>query len=190
MAADPDRQQGQPINEVVLQIIPIDFVMSEDCMVVPTQAEYLNLALEVYGRCRPKKPSLSTQLCAPAILLADALPKTLNFRLAPEKSSPLQDGRSLHIACSKSSDQRWISVAWTDGTGSLQTSMSYCLRYRGRGVPRVFSEVRNEIWTTTRQILEKFQARWRVILVNCEPVDSDEVEGRISMNPIIFNLLY
>ncbi|KAJ5671749.1 hypothetical protein N7507_000876 [Penicillium longicatenatum] len=177
MAADADRQQGQPINEVALQIIPIDFIMSEDSIVVPTQTEYLNLALEVYSRCRPKDTSPSPLLSAPAVLLADPLPKTIDFRLASDKGSPLQDGRSLHIAYSKSSDQRWLSVAWSDNSGSLQTSMSYCLRYRNRGTARAIAEVRNEIWAATRHIMERFQAQWKVILVNSEPIDPDEVEA-------------
>ncbi|KAJ5759259.1 Mediator complex subunit Med13 [Penicillium odoratum] len=181
IAADADRQQGQPVNEVALQIIPMDFIMSEDSMVVPTQTEYLNLALEVYSRCRPNNLDLSSLLGAPAILLADPLPKAINFRLAPDKGSPLQDGRSLHIAYSKSSDQRWLSVAWSDSSGSLQTSMSYCLRYRTRGTARPIAEVRNEIWATTRHILEKFQAQWKVILVNSEPIDSEEVEAWTNM---------
>ncbi|KAJ5525586.1 hypothetical protein N7494_012236 [Penicillium frequentans] len=177
MAADADRQQGQPINEVALQIIPMDFIMSENSMVVPTQTEYLNLALEVYSRCRPKDTSSGPLLGAPAVLLADPLPKAINFRLAPDKGSPLQDGRSLHIAYSKSSDQRWLSVAWSDSSGSLQTSMSYCLRYRNRGTARAIAEVRNEVWATTRHIMERFQAQWKVILVNSEPIDPDEVEA-------------
>lgn len=153
--------------------------MSGESMVVPTQTDYLNLALEVYSRCRPNDAESSPVLCTPAILLADPLPKNINFRLVPEKGSPLQDGRSLHIASSKSSDQRWISVAWSDGTGSIQTTMSYCLRYRNRGAARAVAEVRNEIWATTKHIMDKYQARWKVVLVNTEPMDPDEVEGKI-----------
>lgn len=179
LVAEADRRQTKHVNEVVLQIIPIEFVMSEDSMVVPTQTEYVNLALEVYSRCRPKENGTNPLLCAPAILLADNLPKTINFRLAPDKVSPLQDGRSLHIAYSKSCDQRWVSAAWSDGTGSLQTSISYCLRYRNRGSSRTISEVRNEIWATTKHIMDKFQARWKVVLVSTDPMDPDEVDGKL-----------
>lgn len=178
LVVDADRRQTKQVNEVVLQIIPMEFVMSEDSMVVPTQTAYVNLALEVYSRCRPKDAESSPLLCAPAILLAENLPKTLNFRLALDKVSPLQDGRSLHIAYSKSCDQRWVSVAWSDGTGLLQTSMSYCLRYRNRGSSRTISEVRNEIWATTKHIMDKFQARWKVVLVSTDPMDLDEVDGK------------
>lgn len=178
LVAGAERRPTKPVNEVVLQIIPMEFVMSEESMVMPTQTEYVNLALEVYSRCRPKDVESNPLLCAPAILLAENLPKNLNFRLAPDKVSPLQDGRSLHIAYSKSCDQRWVSAAWSDGTGSLQTSMSYCLRYRNRGSSRTVSEVRNEIWATTKHIMDKFQARWKVVLVSTDPMDPDEVDGK------------
>lgn len=148
-------------------------------MVIPTQAEYMNLALEVYGRCRPKDPDFSPLLSASAVLLADSVPKAINFRLAPERSSPLQEGRCLHVAYSKSPDQRWLSVAWSDGIGNLQTSISYCLRYRNKGLSRPMAEVRNDVWGTTKHIMDKYQGRWRVILANTEPIDSDEVEGML-----------
>ncbi|KAJ5168794.1 Mediator complex subunit Med13 [Penicillium canariense] len=177
LVTDADCRQTKQVNEVALQIIPMDFIMSEESIVVPTQTEYLNLALEVYSRCRLKDADTNPLLCAPAILLAENLPKNINFRLAPEKGSPLQDGRSLHIACSKSADQRWVSAAWSDGTGCLQTTMSYCLRYRNRGSARTIAEVRNEIWATTKHIMDKFETRWKVVLVNTEPMDPDEVDG-------------
>lgn len=149
-------------------------------MVVPTQVDYLNLALEVYSRCRPKDADMSPFTCAPPIVLADPTPKSIGFRLASEKSSPLQEGRSLHLALSKSSDQRWLSAAWSDGTGTLQMAMSYCLKYRSRGVPRAISEVRNEIWGTTKHIMDNHQARWKLILVNTEPMDAEDIEGMSS----------
>ncbi|KAJ5899562.1 Mediator complex subunit Med13 [Penicillium taxi] len=176
LVADADFRQAPQVTEVALQIIPMDFIVSLDSMVVPTQMEYLNLAQEVYNRCRPIDTDPSPLLCTPAVVLADTVPKVIHFRLASDKGSPLQDGRVLHIACSKSADQRWLSVAWTDGSGSLQTSMSYCLRYSNRGPARLLSEVRNEIWTTTRHIMDRYQARWKVILVNSEPIDPEELE--------------
>lgn len=182
MVVDADGRESRQMNEVALQIIPMDFIKSGDSIAVPSQPEYLNLALEVYSRCRPGDASPSPLICAPPILLADPLPRAINFRLAPEKTSPLQDGRSLHIACSKSVDQRWVSVAWSDGSGCLQTSTSYCLRYRNGGAPRTIPEVRNEIWAVTKHIIDKFQGRWKVILVNLEPIDSDEVESKFFLS--------
>ncbi|KAJ5595194.1 Mediator complex subunit Med13 [Penicillium hispanicum] len=177
LVADTNRRQARQIDDVVLQIVPMNFIISEDSMVIPAQTDYLNLALEVYNRCCPRDADSSPLLSAAAVLLVESLPKTIHFRLAADQGSPLQDGRSLHIACSKSLDQRWLSVAWSDGTGSIQTSMSYCLRYRNGGSTRMVSEVRGEIWSTTKHIMDKLQARWRVVLVHTEAVDADEVEA-------------
>ncbi|KAJ5773286.1 Mediator complex subunit Med13 [Penicillium paradoxum] len=177
LVADSERRQTRSVGELVLQIIPLEFVMSSETMVVPPQAEYLNLALEVYGRCRPKDADMSPLLCAPPILLADTLPRAISFRLAPERSSPLQEGRSLHIAFSKSLDQRWISVAWSDVPGSIQRSMSYCLRYRQSSGVRPLNEVRNEIWATTKHIMDRFQARWKIQLATTDHMEPDEVEA-------------
>jgi mediator of RNA polymerase II transcription subunit 13 len=179
LVADSERRQARPVNELVLQIIPLEFVMSSETMVVPPQSDYLNLALEVYSRCRPMDVDMSTLLCAPPILLADPLPRAIGFRLSPERASPLQDGRVLHIACSRSLDQRWITVAWSDVPGSIQRTMSYCLRYRQSGTSRPVSEVRQEIWTTTKHIMDKLPARWKIQLVTTEPMEPDEVEGKV-----------
>ncbi|KAJ6049472.1 uncharacterized protein N7446_007198 [Penicillium canescens] len=181
LLVDSERRQVRPVNELVLQIIPMEFVMSSETMVVPSQADYLNLALEVYGRCRPREGDTSSLLCTPPMFLADPLPRAISFRLAPERASPLQDGRSLHIACSRSLDQRWISVAWSDVPGSIQRTVSYCLKYRQSSATRPISEVRNEIWATTKRIMEKIQARWKVQLVATEPMESDEVEAWTSL---------
>ncbi|KAI9046355.1 uncharacterized protein KD926_004195 [Aspergillus affinis] len=176
-ATDPEKQQSRLLNEVVLQIIPMDFVVSTESLVVPPQVEYLRLALEVYSRCPPKSAQPSLVNCAPPMLLAEPLPRSLHFRLASEKSSPLQEGKCLHVACSKSQDQRWISVAWSDNTGSLQRTMSYNLRFRGGSSSRNVHDIRGEIWGATKDIMDRISARWRLILVYTGPVDQDEVDS-------------
>jgi mediator of RNA polymerase II transcription subunit 13 len=179
LVAECERRQTRNVNELVLQIIPLEFVMSSDSLAMPPQTDYLNLALEVYSRCRPQDMDMSPLLCAPPMLLADPLPRAISFRLAPERSSPLQEGRGLHIACSKSLDQRWLSVAWSDVTGSIQRTTSYCLRYRQSSGARPMSEVRAEIWATTKHIMDRFKARWKVQLATTDPMEPDEVEGEI-----------
>ncbi|OOF98939.1 hypothetical protein ASPCADRAFT_127527 [Aspergillus carbonarius ITEM 5010] len=174
--ADADRKQARQLNELVLQIIPIDFVTATGSLVVPPQADYLNLALEVYSRCPPKSTQPSLVNCAPPVLLAEPLPRSIGFKLSSEGSSPLQEGKCLHIACSRSLDQRWISVAWSDNFGALQRTMSYCLRFRNSLISRPLVEVRNEIWRATRDIMDRVQARWRVVIVNTDPVDQEEVD--------------
>jgi mediator of RNA polymerase II transcription subunit 13 len=176
-----EKQQAGQANELVLQIVPFHFIMSTESLVVPSQAQYLSLALEVYTRCPPKSLQSCLLNCAPPMLIAEPVPKTINFKLAPDRSSPLQEAKSLHIACSRSYDQRWVSVSWTDNTGTLQRTMSYCLRFQNSNAARNILEVRNEIWAATKIIMEKTQARWKIIIVNTEPVDQDEVDTWTSL---------
>lgn len=175
--AGMDKQQGRRMNEVVLQIVPLDFITSSESIVVPTQAEYLNLALEVYSRCSQKSTTGLLGFGSP-VVISESIPSIINFKLSPERTSPFREGRSLHLAYSRSLDQRWITVAWTDNTGSFQKTMSYCLRFRGSNGVRSVSHVRNEIWATTRSIIEMIQILGRVMLVSTEPMDQDEIEGK------------
>ncbi|KAL2819674.1 mediator complex subunit 13 C-terminal-domain-containing protein [Aspergillus granulosus] len=173
-AADADKQQSKQLSEVVLQIIPMDFVTLPESLVVPPQPDYLNLALEIYSRCSPRQAQGSLINCSPPVVLAEPIPPSLGFKLASERASPLQEGKCLHVACSRSQDQRWMGVAWSDNSGVVQRTMSYCLRFRESTVSRNISTVRSEIWTATREILDRDQARWKVIMVSTENVDQDE----------------
>ncbi|KAK2761663.1 mediator of RNA polymerase II transcription subunit 13 [Arachnomyces sp. PD_36] len=177
---DADRQNVRQLHELVLQIVPLDFVSSSESIVVPLQMEYLNLALEVYNRCPPQNPSCDLTGSASALSLAKSPPKTIDFKLLPDQPSPLQESRCLHVAYSLSHDQRWVTAAWTDKIGSFQMTMSYCLRNKGSTVSRLISSVRQEIWETSRDIMEKFQTRWKVYLIRDEPVDMEEIEAWVS----------
>ncbi|OJJ45497.1 hypothetical protein ASPZODRAFT_134172 [Penicilliopsis zonata CBS 506.65] len=179
--SEASRQNIRQLDEIMLQVIPMDFIASSESLVVPTQSEYLSLALEVYSRCPLKDSRLSLVNATPPILLAENSPKTINFRLAAEATSPLQEAKSLHLAYSRSLDRRWITVAWSDSTGSFQRTMSYCLRFRGSTAARSLSEVRGEIWGATKTIMEKTQARWRLLIANTDPVEQEEIDVWVNL---------
>jgi mediator of RNA polymerase II transcription subunit 13, fungi type len=168
--------------DLILQIIPMHFISSPSSIVVPTQTEYLHLALEIYNRCPPRDAASAITGCAPPLLVAEPAPKSITFKLAPERNSPFQEGKSLHLAVSRSIDQRWITAAWSDNSGSFQLTMSYCLRVRGSAATRTLSEARNEIWETTKDIMEKTQTRWKVLLARDEPTDQEEIDGMSAGN--------
>lgn len=169
-----DKQQAQHMNDVVLQIVPLDFITSTESLVVSSQAEYFNLAMEVYSRC----PPTDYMGFAPPVVLTEPIQSTIKFKLSSERISPLRESKSLHMAYSKSLDQRWITVAWTDDTGSFEKTVCYCLRLRNTSGIRSVSDVRNAIWATTVNIIERKQMLGRVVFVNTEPMDLDEVEGK------------
>ena len=81
----PEIQQSMNINEVVLQIVPIDFIASKTSLVSPTQMQYTRLALEVYERCAQTDPDkisvFPPTTHSPSILLTQPPPKTIDFKL-------------------------------------------------------------------------------------------------------------
>ncbi|KAK2809467.1 hypothetical protein FQN50_003735 [Emmonsiellopsis sp. PD_5] len=173
---DADRQHSRNLNELVLQIIPLEFIASPNSLVVPTQLDYLRLALEVYSRCPPIDRSSDWLGCAPPLVLADPTPKAIPFRLAPETAAPLDEGRCLHVAYSQSIDQRWVTAAWTDNSGKYQTTLSYCLRERESPLSRHISEIRTQIWETSKDIMSMSSSYWRLVVVKDEPVGTEETE--------------
>ncbi|KAI9824773.1 MAG: mediator of RNA polymerase II transcription subunit 13 [Thelocarpon impressellum] len=110
----PKIQQSKKVNEIVLQIVPIDFIAAKDAVVVPTQAQYTRLALEVYERCALTQgqtidtfPSSSLALRGTAPALPDALDldaaaaatdMTPVSTPAPNTQSPEQSATPAHNA--------------------------------------------------------------------------------------------
>ncbi|EEP76301.1 predicted protein [Uncinocarpus reesii 1704] len=169
------------LNEIALQILPFDFIASLTSIVTPSQLDYLRLAFEVYSRCPPKSRSSDILSCAPPFTLAKSIPKIVPFKLALDPGSPLTERHSLHIAYSKSLDQRWVTTAWTDNLGRDQLTMTYCLREKNSNISRPMSEIRADIWDVTRHIIGKSHAYWRVMVVTDEPVELNETEAWISL---------
>ncbi|PGG97084.1 hypothetical protein AJ80_09745 [Polytolypa hystricis UAMH7299] len=174
---DTSRQSFRNLNELGLQIVPLPFVASSESLVVPTQTDYLRLALEVYSRCPPKDGSSDYLGSAPALTIAEPIPRIIPLKLSPDPVSPLEEIRCLHVAYSQSLDQRWVTAAWTDNAGQYQVNLSYCLFEGDLSARRPMSEIREDIWDATREIIEMSQSYWRVVLAKDGPVDPDEAEA-------------
>ncbi len=174
--------QESQLNRIVLQIIPIDFVVCESSLVIPSQEAYLKLALEIYDRCSGSEDHtvFQSQLPrnAPSLALAKPVPKRIGFKLSSEPPTPLlHETPCLHIAYAQSIDGRWISAAWTDNQGSSQTSVSYCLGMKASSHPlRPFREVAEEIWKTTLDMKATKKVTWRVYIVKVGVMDRKEVD--------------
>ncbi|KAI9714128.1 MAG: hypothetical protein M1812_006456 [Candelaria pacifica] len=174
--------QDYPTCKIVLQIIPIDFITRVNSLVIPSQREYMRLALEVYERCGAREESTISQLRmtrrAPSIALAKPVPKRIGFKLSSEPpASLLHETPCLHIAYSQSFDNRWLSAAWTDNQGHSQTSVSYCLGIKASSHPlRPFREVAEEIWRTTLDMIATRKVTWRVFIVKVGVMDRKEVD--------------
>ncbi|CAK7271530.1 hypothetical protein SEPCBS57363_004668 [Sporothrix epigloea] len=160
-------------NDLVLQLIPLDFISSPTTIVVPSPSELSYLSLEVYDRCTsPHGPKP-----APAFLLEQPPARTLDFKLS---STPLVDvqreNSCIHVAYSFSADERWVTAAWTDGSGWRQFSSAYWIgRKNAEGSVNPFEEVAQEIWTNTCAIVSNLKVHWRAIIAKCGQMEPEEI---------------
>ncbi|CAK7219194.1 hypothetical protein SBRCBS47491_003763 [Sporothrix bragantina] len=160
-------------NDLVLQLIPIDFLSSPTSLAVPSPSELLYLSLEVYDRCAsPRGPKP-----APAFLLEQPPARNLDLKLS---SIPLVDvqreNSCIHVAYALSADERWITAAWTDGSGWRQFSSAYWIgRKDAEGSVNSFDAVAREIWTNTCAIVSNLKVHWRAIIAKCGQIEPEEI---------------
>ena len=182
MQAEKTSQFSGP-REIVLQLIPVSFVASKSSVVVPTQAEYRGLALEVYERCGPGLGQSVSSPVAPenaaAILLSHKIPASFDFKLTAEAPLSVRHGcADLHIAYAQSANGRWISASWTDAEGNRQMTMSYCLGMEGAGSTRAFAEIAHEIWKTSLEMVSTKKMRWRFVVAKVGFMETEEQDGK------------
>lgn len=160
-------------NELVLQLIPLDFIASPTSLAVPLPSSFFRLSMEVYDRCTDFNSTSSS----PAIMLEQPLPKTIDFKLTVNPSdSLLQENTCLHISYAQSIDDRWITAAWTDNHGTRQMTASYCLGRKGEPISRPFSDVANEIWETTMDFISSKRIHWRIMIARVGVMESSELD--------------
>jgi len=166
------------LNDLVLQLIPLDLVATETSVSVLTPQDSIKLCLETYDRCT----LFGGAMPAPAIVLEQPLPKTVDFKVTTTPSpNLLHENGFIHIAYAQSVDDRWLSVAWTNNRGSKQMSASYCLRRRGKQLSRRFEEIAYEIWDTTNDLISMYKVHWRVTIAKCGPMDQQEADVWINL---------
>ncbi|KAI0129546.1 mediator complex subunit 13 C-terminal-domain-containing protein [Xylariales sp. AK1849] len=160
-------------NDIVLQLVPIEFVASSNSLAMPSPVDFVKLALETYDRCT----LFGGAMPAPAVVLEQTLPRILDFKLsATPSASLLHENTCLHIAYAQSIDERWITAAWTDNRGSQQMTASYCLGRKGKAVSTPLSEVAQEIWGTTHEIISVWKVHWRIIITKCGVMEQAEID--------------
>ncbi|KAI1353810.1 mediator complex subunit 13 C-terminal-domain-containing protein [Xylaria sp. FL0043] len=161
------------VNEMALQLIPQSLIASSNSVPMPTPADLSKLALEIYDRCT----IFGGAMPSPAIMLEQALPRMIDFKLSPTPStSVLHENTCLHLGYAQSIDERWITVAWTDNRGSQQMTTSYCLGRKGKNLATPLAEVIQEIWSTTRELISSWKVNWRIIVAKCGVMDTTEIE--------------
>ncbi|KAK4201102.1 mediator complex subunit 13 C-terminal-domain-containing protein [Triangularia verruculosa] len=167
-----DRKK-QILNELVLQLIPLNLVASDTSIVILSTPECMRLCIETYDRCT----LFGGPMPAPAIMLESALPREIPFRISANPSPDvLHENSHMHIAYAQSTDERWITAAWTDNRGQKQMTASYCLGRRNKPLTRHLSEVISEIWDTTYDLVSSCKVSWKIIVTKSGTMDPSEAD--------------
>lgn len=165
-------------NEVVLQLVPIDFVATSTSMVVLPPSECIRLCLEVYDRCT----LFGGPMPSPAIVLEQQLTQGINFQLRNQPSANiLQENSIMHIAYAQSVDERWVSAAWTDNRGCKQMTASYCLGRKEKPLNRTFADIAHEIWTTTNDLTSIWKVHWRIVITKVGAMNQQEINDWMTL---------
>ncbi|MBE3111771.1 MAG: hypothetical protein IMZ46_14910 [Acidobacteria bacterium] len=171
--AVPMSGKKAPQNELVLQLVPLDFVSAPSSVVIQKPAELSRLCLETYDRCAVAGGPMP----APSIALEQVAPRYIDFSLSSTPSpSVIHENSCIHVAYARSVDGRWITAAWSDSRGRQQMMASYCLGRKGRSPSTPFTDVAHEIWETTHDLISVRRVHWRVVVTKCGAMGPEEME--------------
>lgn len=164
-------------NDLVTQIVPLDLVWSPEFIVVPSPADYRKLAFEVYDSCG----RASDFMRAPAIRLAKALPKVIDFKLVPESSASfMQSDYCVHVSYTWDATNEWLAASWTDNLGILSWVACYYLGKKQETLWKSIYEYVKEILETSFEMLHPPSAPWRLFICKDSPLPKMENDGTYS----------
>lgn len=175
-------------NDLVLRIIPCDLIYSSEKLILPSPSDYRRFALGVYDHCGPSRideyKRIPQYLSAPATRLAKAIPKMIDLRLTPDKSSPiLQSDNCLHVAYAWNIRDRWLTASWTDNLGVVSWNACYYFSEE-EGTPwQSFSDIAKEIWETTCDMMRLRSAPWRLFICKDSAAHREELDSKRIRNP-------
>ena len=174
---------------ITLQLTPSNLIASYSELLALQSHHYMRFACEVYDRCQPTSPIKNNMgfdiFCAPSLLLAESLPKSIPFRLSPDPPSDLlNETACMHIAYAKSVDGRWIMAAWTDNSGKRQAHVTYNLEGN-----QSFNDIAKEMWQTTLEVIQRRRVTWKVIIVAVMEMAREDLDGMSNISPFIVCLL-
>ena len=179
-----EKRRLETQNDFVMQLVPLDLVWSSEGLVVPSPSDYRRLAFEVYNNCSSSDKGHNREsyfMSAPAIRLAKAVPKTIDFKLGSESSAPwMQSDNCVHVSYTWDATNEWLVAVWTDNLGVLSWSASYCLGTNEDTPWKPFSETVKEILETTFEMLHPPHAPWRLIICKDTSMFRTEADGKYS----------
>ena len=182
-----DKRRPERQSDLALQLVPLELVWSPERIVVPSPAVYRKLAFEVYncfGSTENGRGQDPYFISAPAVRLAKAVPKTLDFKLVSESSAPfVQSDNCLHVSYTWDATNEWLAVWWTDNLGVLSWRACYCLGINDETPWKPFYEASREILETCFDMLHPPNAPWRLFICKDGPVLKMENDGNTHRFP-------
>ena len=170
-----EKRRLERYNDLVIQMVPLDLVWSPECIVVRSPTDYRRLAFAVYNECG-REPYF---MGAPAVRLAKAVPKTIDFKLVSESSAPfMQSDNCVHVSYTWSATSEWVTASWTDNLGVLSWDGCYWLGKDEEKPWKPFYETAKEILETSFEMLHPPNAPWRIFICKDSPVLKMENDGK------------
>ena len=166
-----DQEDLRNSNDLVLQIVPGSMVFDDHRLVVPSPADYKQLAFQVYDRCGPTGNDGQTPfVCAPAACLAKPIPD-INML-----SANADHGNLLHLAYKWQTGQQWLTAYWTNDAGTIQWNAAYWLS-EDDDLRTSFPRAATAILETTKEIVQSERPFYRTYIVKDSPFMDFELEG-------------
>ena len=168
--------------DMILQILPLAMIASNERLIVPSPGTYKKVAFEVYSRCAPSKDIQSAPYaCAPAVQLAGKIPRTIDFSLTSTPTANLSHAqRCIHVAYYWNPHAQWLSASWTDNLGCQQWNACYRIATDRTQSWPTFEEAAKEIWDTTTDIIDSKTLFRRVFLVKGSSMSRHELNSKRS----------
>ena len=170
---------NRKLREMVLQILPINYIASQSEPVMLHPSKYVRIASEIYDRCGVSEPPKSLKgldiSYAPFLHIFEPLPKSIPFKLLADPPSDLMNENAyMHVAYARSLDGKWLTAAWSDNSGKRQAHIAFCMEG-----DRSFADVAKEVWQITYDFIQHRRVTWKVIIVSVGTMEREEIDGML-----------
>ena len=164
-------------SDLVLQIVPFDWVGSESRIAIPSLGPCTRLAKIIYDKCPLSSRAKSPFTSGSAFQISQQLPRSINFKVTTSSSySPLNYAPVAHLGYVWNEETSWLSAALINEFGDKQWSASYYIGQVSNPWP-YFAAVTNEIWEIVGEAIDFTQDECKVYIAKLEPITKAEMQG-------------
>ena len=164
-------------SDLVLQIIPIDWMGSESHVAIPSLRACTRLAKIIYDKCPLPDGTKSPFASGSAFQITEQLPRSIDFKVTTSNSySPLNHTPVAHLGYVWNVQAHWLSAAVVNEIGDRQWSGSYHIGQRANPWPH-FAAIAKEVWEIIGEAVDLKQDECTIYIAKTEPIANTEMEG-------------